>query len=110
MGQVAKDKVPQTLNQVPAHYWKLSSGLIQNVPTFLYIFPITHNGEIKAVGELGTLTPLEKHEQEYLNLSKDTLGIALNSAQSREQISELLQKNSIANRGAPSPARRIASQ
>lgn len=74
VGQVIKDKKPIAINQVPANYLRVVSGLGQGSPRYLYIFPILNKEEVVAAVELAAFTPFDENQQQVLEQLANLVG------------------------------------
>lgn len=61
-------------------------------PESIILFPVFHEQRVTAVLELGTATGFAAKTQQYLNEVSHNIGIAIESAQSRERIQTLLEE------------------
>ncbi len=94
VGQAALEKKQIVLTRVPDDYIVVSSGLGETSPRHIVVTPILHEGELRALLEIGSLDELGPEELEILQLSVEHIAIAVTSTQSRRQLSEMLEKTS----------------
>ena len=92
VGQAALEKKQIMLTGVPDDYITVSSGLGDAVPRNILVTPILHEGELRAVVEIGSLHSLEAGDMEILNIAVDHIAIALTSSLSRLQLGEMLRQ------------------
>lgn len=92
-GQAALEQEIISISEVPADYIAVKSGLGESAPRHLVAVPIVHDGEVKGVVELGTLTSFDQHQHELLNLVTANIAIAVKSAQDRQTMKQLLQQS-----------------
>jgi CheY-like chemotaxis protein/HAMP domain-containing protein len=90
VGQAALEKKQIVLGRVPDDYLVVSSGLGEAAPRHIVVTPILHEGELRAMLEVGSLGEFGAEELEILQLSVEHIAVAVNSAQSRRQLSEML--------------------
>lgn len=90
VGQAALEKKQIVLTRVPEDYMVVRSGLGETVPRHVVVTPILHEGELCGMLEVGSLDALGPEELEILQLSVEHIAIAVNSAQSRMKLSEML--------------------
>ena len=95
VGQAALQKQPISVSNVPDHYLKVSSSLGHAAPQHIYVFPFIHNETVKGVSEFAVFSPLSEGELEYLKLGLESVAIAVNSAQIRTRVGDLLQKTQV---------------
>src|SRR5690606_17132700 len=93
VGEVARSKKLLYLDALPANYFRWVSGLGETQPKQLAVVPLTADGEIQAVVELGLFNPLGKRERRLLERSMELAGIALRSAKYRSQLQDLLHES-----------------
>jgi signal transduction histidine kinase/DNA-binding response OmpR family regulator len=92
LGQAAKDKRPFVVNDVPEGYLKIGSALGGSRPRNLLIAPALADEEVKAVIELGFLTPVDEAVVELLNLVSSPIALRVRSVKIREQLQALLEE------------------
>ena len=71
----------------------VQSGLGAAQPVSILILPVLNDGEVTAVIEFGRLCDFEDRELDFLNLIMESIGIAIRTAQSREQVNGLLEES-----------------
>ncbi|WP_442590131.1 response regulator [Pedobacter sp. AW31-3R] len=89
VGQAAREKILKQVNDVPADYIKVGSGIGYLTPNTLILLPVLFEHETIAVIELGFAKPLTGIEQELLNVLSNLIGVAVNSAIARTQLRDL---------------------
>lgn len=92
VGQVAQDKTPHLLRDVPAESLRVSSGLVDTPPRLLVLYPLVFNDEVKGVVELGLLQEPTLSCLEFMETASANTAIAINTAQNRLRLHELLQE------------------
>ena len=92
IGQVAVHKQMFTRTQTPKEYTHIiQSGLTSAVPEYVVIVPFLYEDEVKGVIELGFSNKEPMTVQyEFLQQVMPNIGIAINTAESRERLKELL--------------------
>lgn len=65
-GQVAKEGKKMILNQVPAGYLQIMSGLGSVEPTYVLVQPIMENQDVIGVLEVGSLYSFEQPEERFI--------------------------------------------
>jgi signal transduction protein with GAF and PtsI domain len=76
IGQVAKDKRPMFINDIPEGYLKASSGLGAAHPNHILVYPILKDGKTLSVLEISTFVKLEeKHLEEIKGYEAKLLAI-----------------------------------
>ena len=80
------------VDDVPADYWPVSSGLGAGRPRHLVLAPATVEGKPTAVLELGFFRPPTAADLELLRDVSETIGVAFRSARYREELLEMLEQ------------------
>ncbi|MFD2933750.1 response regulator [Spirosoma flavum] len=94
IGQAAKSQKMSIINQVPTEYWQLESGSGQAQPGQLVLVPLWYRKDKELIGVL-ELVSFRTLEPPVINLLKrlmESLAVAINSAQTHEQVRTLLQR------------------
>ncbi|MDQ8037920.1 MAG: GAF domain-containing protein, partial [Pedobacter sp.] len=92
VGQAALEKKQIVLARVPDDYLVVSSGLGETSPRHIVVTPILHEGQLRAMLEIGSLGEFASEELEILQLSVEHIAVAVNSSLSRRQLSEMLEQ------------------
>ncbi|MFZ5590742.1 MAG: response regulator [Bacillota bacterium] len=93
VGQAALEKKSIILTSVSEDYYlKITSGLGEAVPRNIAVVPLLYNGQVKGVVELATMTGLDDVQLEFLERATENIAIALETAQARQRMKELLEK------------------
>jgi putative methionine-R-sulfoxide reductase with GAF domain len=72
-GQVAKDGKPIYLEDIPAGYLTVMSGLGTSSPTHLFTLPIKDNDSVLAVLEIAAFKPISHSLENFINENQSTL-------------------------------------
>ena len=80
------------LNDVPANYVKISSGLGESVPRYLLLVPVEHDGQPNGVIELGFLHAPASRDIEFLKTVASTIGNSLEMALNRRRLQDSLEE------------------
>jgi len=89
VGQVALEKRTIQLNDLPADYIKINSGLGGTVPNTLIVLPVSFEQEIIAVIELGLREAPSANVLDFLERISVNIGIGINSTRARAQLRDL---------------------
>lgn len=92
VGQAALEKKQIVLTRVPDDYVVVSSGLGETAPRHIVVTPILHEGELRALLEIGSLDEFGPEELEILALSVEHIAVAVTSSLSRRQLSQMLEQ------------------
>jgi CheY-like chemotaxis protein/CHASE3 domain sensor protein len=92
VGQAAASKKPILVAATPDHYLKVRSSVGDASPAALTVLPLLHDGEVKGVAEIGTFSTFSASDREYLESALPGIAVALNSAQIRAKVAELLEE------------------
>lgn len=90
VGQVAQQARLHRLDEVPADYFKVSSGLGEGLPRSVVVVPALNDGQVNSVLELGFLRPLGERDIAFLELISDNIGTSLEAARYRQRLQEVL--------------------
>lgn len=92
VGQVAIDKQPLIVHDVPESYFTVQSGLGHAAPRNLVILPLIHEDEIVGMLELGTFEPFNHYQFDFLQQAINQIAIAFFSTRSRIKQTGLLEE------------------
>ncbi|MDG0811481.1 response regulator [Cohnella rhizosphaerae] len=90
VGQVALDKQPVVMRDLPADYVKISSGLGETPPSYLTLVPILYENETVGVVELASLHAFSQRERQLIDRVSANMGILFNTLADIARIDELL--------------------
>ncbi|QJD82703.1 CHASE3 domain-containing protein [Cohnella herbarum] len=91
VGQAALEKRTFLLHSVPENHIKITTGLGQSSPKSILIVPIAFEGKIKGVIELASLEAFTPLQQQLVEQTSKTLGIAMNSVVTQMEVQRLLE-------------------
>ena len=77
---------------IPNDYIKINSGLGNAVPKNILVYPFLYEDEVRGVVEIGSAREFSELDMQLLQIVSDNIGIAINGAQSREKLKELLEE------------------
>ncbi|MEK8017617.1 MAG: response regulator [Candidatus Parabeggiatoa sp.] len=96
VGQSALEQKPILMTKVPDNYYlRIQSGLGQGLPHHVLVQPFMYEETVKGVIELASFKSITEIQQEFLNQIMPSIGIAINSAESRTRMQVLLEKSRI---------------
>jgi CheY-like chemotaxis protein/putative methionine-R-sulfoxide reductase with GAF domain len=90
IGQVALEKEPMIMTDVPSDHIVVRSGITEAVPNHIMVVPFLYQDEVKGVIELGTIAEFTSAQMAFLQTAMDTISIVVDTAQGRAKIDELL--------------------
>ncbi|MEY3220322.1 MAG: hypothetical protein RIT27_1679 [Pseudomonadota bacterium] len=93
LGQAALEKETIIVSQVPEDYVNIQSGLGESTPHNLAIVPFVYEGHLKGVFELGSFKAFSEIQLDFLQQITPAIAIAINTAESRVRLQELLQQS-----------------
>ncbi|MDM8565244.1 response regulator [Candidatus Halobeggiatoa sp. HSG11] len=94
VGQTALEQKQLHITKVPKDYYvHINSGLGTALPNNLLIQPIIYEGKLKAVIELAAFKTVTETDKLLLTQIMSVIGVAINTAESRSQTQELLQRS-----------------
>ena len=91
IGQSALEREIIEITNVPDGYIEIESGLGSAKPTDLIIVPFCYENELKGVFEFARLGPMTSEQNSFLEHSVESIAIAINSAQYRTRVNQLLE-------------------
>ncbi|WP_136604917.1 CHASE3 domain-containing protein [Paenibacillus dokdonensis] len=89
LGQCAKDRKIITLDHIPDHYIRISSGLGSTAPSFVVVAPFIYEGTTLAVVEVAALDKLDTHQMEMFKQLVETASGTMHSVINRMEIQRL---------------------
>lgn len=92
VGQVANEKQPILLTDVPQNYVDIDTGFGKIAPQSVLAMPLIFENEVLGVVELGSLSSFTELQRQFLNTVLHSVAIAVASAQAREKMKELLEE------------------
>ena len=92
VGQCALEKQTILVSEIPEDYIKINSAVGEGAPRNLIVVPCVFNGEVKCIVELGSFGVFTDDQIEFLEMAAESIAIAINSADARSKMSELLSK------------------
>jgi len=92
VGQAAKENRVTRISDIPQSFVKIRTGFGDISPRFAIVLPFSYEGSVIGVIEIASIHDLTDIHMEFLMQSLENIGIALNSAESRRQLKDLLQK------------------
>ncbi|MBI2726934.1 MAG: response regulator [Polaromonas sp.] len=90
VGQAAQENRVLQLDQLPVGYLTVNSGLGQAAPRHVIIVPVTHEGVVNGVVEMGFLRQLDKRDTEFVKLVAGSIGTSIHTALYRQRLQDLL--------------------
>ncbi len=93
LGQAAYEQKTIILDKLPSHYLCIESGLGKVEPQTVLIMPMMYEGHLKGMIELASIHTFTSSHQNFLEQSMSSMAIAVNTAESRAQMRQLLEKN-----------------
>jgi CheY-like chemotaxis protein/signal transduction histidine kinase/CHASE3 domain sensor protein len=90
VAQTAQGQRVVALEDLPAGYLRVSSGTGEGASQSALIVPLTADGEVNGVLEMGFLRKLEKRDLELMELIGGTLGTAISTSLYRQRLQESL--------------------
>ncbi len=90
IGQVARTRKPIVVNDLPADYVKISSGLGEAAPVNLMILPIVFEDQVLGVIEAGSFTRFTQVHQDFMEQLMETIGVNVNTIIANSRTDALL--------------------
>jgi CheY-like chemotaxis protein/signal transduction histidine kinase len=92
IGRAIKDQRIVTVDEVPKGYLNYGSAMGSALPQQLLIVPAVHNQQTLGIIELGFIRKLDVFPQHLLDTVRESIGIALKSAEYRRHLEILLEE------------------
>lgn len=92
IGQAAEERQIIEITDIPPDFVKVRTGFGDIQPLNVIVIPFTYEDNVIGVIEIASIHKITELQKEFLLQSRENIGIALNSAESRRQLKELLQK------------------
>ncbi|MDM8532265.1 response regulator [Anaerolineales bacterium HSG25] len=92
VGQVAREKKPIVLCDMPSDHLKIISGLRELMPTNVVASPFMYEGEMIGVVELGMMSQFSERQMSFLEGSMQNIAIAFNTVLSSTRMQVLLEQ------------------
>ncbi|MDM8527561.1 response regulator, partial [Anaerolineales bacterium HSG24] len=92
VGQVAREKKPIVLCDMPSDHLRITSGLRELMPTNVVASPFMYEGEMIGVVELGTMSQFSERQMEFLEGAMQNIAIAFNTVQASSRMQVLLEQ------------------
>ncbi|GAA4326380.1 HAMP domain-containing protein [Streptomyces venetus] len=90
IGQAARSRRTITVDELPADYVTISSGLGRTAPTSLVVLPITVEEQVLGVIELASVSRFTQIHQDFLGQLTETIGVNVNTILANARTDELL--------------------
>ncbi|HET8959215.1 HAMP domain-containing protein [Nocardioides sp.] len=90
VGQVALERSPIMLKDVPGDYIRISSGLGEAPPLNIVILPAVFEEQVLGVVELASFNPFSPVQMQFLEQLMESIGVSLNAIIASSRTQELL--------------------
>jgi CheY-like chemotaxis protein/signal transduction histidine kinase/CHASE3 domain sensor protein len=98
VGQALRDGRLQHVTALTGGYFlKVASGLGETAPAELVVAPVTHDGGVNGVLELGFMRPVAAREVQLLKLVEGAIGASLEAAQYRKRLQDAVEETQALN-------------
>ena len=99
VAEVATSGKPVRLENLPANYIRVTSGLGHGAPQSVLVAPIVNAGQATGVVELGFLRPLAPRDTDLLEMVALSLGASVKATLYRQRVQNLLEQTQKLNEG-----------
>ncbi|MDM8568209.1 ATP-binding protein, partial [Thiotrichales bacterium HSG1] len=111
VGQAALEQKELIITKVPEDYYvRIRSGIGQALPNTVIVQPFMYENSLKGVIELAAFKPISPIQHDFLQQVMPDIGIAINSANSRSQMQNLLQQSQTQAEELQSQSEELQSQ
>jgi signal transduction histidine kinase/CheY-like chemotaxis protein len=93
VGQAALERKPIIITQAPEDYIYIQSGLGKSRPRTILVRPFLYENQLKGVIELASFNLFTKRQIEFIDQVMTSLGITVNTAESRSRMQALLRQS-----------------
>jgi len=107
VGQVAYEKKPIMLRNIPDNSQTITTGTISKTPSSTYTFPLLYETELCGIIELASFEPFTDLKKQLITSSGELISSHLYSALQSERIKNLFEVAQSAKREAQSKAKEI---
>jgi signal transduction histidine kinase/DNA-binding response OmpR family regulator/CHASE3 domain sensor protein len=90
LGQAAKQRRVLMLNDIPADYLKVTTGLGSGKPRNVTLAPVNNDGNVNGVVELGFLREMTQRDTDFLELVANSIGTSIEAARYRLRLQDML--------------------
>jgi len=90
IGQAALEKETIVVSDIPKDYMSVNSGIGNTTPTNIIVIPCNYQGKVVAVLEIASISEFSDLVIEFLELTKISIGIAINNILNFETVEKLL--------------------
>lgn len=92
VGQAVLEKRMLFINDIPYTSMRVDSGLISRPPSAVVVVPLMYDDLVLGAMELGSLNPIESRHIQFLSRVEESIGMAIRTAQTRQEVERLLQE------------------
>ncbi|MEM7292384.1 MAG: response regulator [Pseudomonadota bacterium] len=92
VGEVAQQREPRIVRDLPPQYFRIRSGLGEASSTSVYLYPVVHTGRTVAVFELGSFAGFNDSHREFLEAVGPAIGMRIAAIRAREAQQTLLEE------------------
>jgi signal transduction histidine kinase/HAMP domain-containing protein/CheY-like chemotaxis protein len=93
VGQAARSRRTIVVDELPAGYVTISSGLGEVEPSALVLLPIVFEGQVLGVIELASVTAFTQIHMDFLEQLRETIGVNVNTIVANARTDELLDES-----------------
>jgi len=90
VGQAAFEKEMISITKLPEDYMRINSAIGDTLPKNVIVVPVLYEDRLKGVLELGSIEEFGDNKIDFFKIVSENIAIAVNSAQSRQKMNELL--------------------
>jgi signal transduction histidine kinase/HAMP domain-containing protein/ActR/RegA family two-component response regulator len=90
VGQAALEGKPIIVDEVPAEYLTVDTGLSSSTPAYIAVLPILFESHVLGVLELASLTRISEVSMVFLNQAVETIGVSINTIIANSRTEALL--------------------
>ncbi|MCV6636138.1 response regulator [Candidatus Albibeggiatoa sp. nov. NOAA] len=110
VGQAALEKQTIIMEQVPDDYMQVQSGLGHAKPHNIIVLPFIYEDKVRGIIEIGSFHEFTDIQLEWLTQTMPIIAIAVNTAESRTKMQDLLQQSQTQAEELQSQSEELQSQ
>ncbi|HEX7686919.1 MAG TPA: ATP-binding protein, partial [Burkholderiaceae bacterium] len=97
VAQAARDARINHVRGLTGSYFKVASGLGETVPAEIVVAPVTNDGVVNGVLELGFMRPVTPRDLQLLKLVEGSIGASVEAAQYRKRLQDAVEETQSLN-------------
>ncbi|MBA4056750.1 MAG: histidine kinase, partial [Marivirga sp.] len=92
IGQAFLESTTVVLNEIPAGYTHITSGLGEATPNHILIVPMLYNAKTEGVVEIAGFIEWKEHQRNFMDKATEYMAAALSSVRSTHKMKQVLEQ------------------